>query len=159
VENEDVILLLDFHTTLGFNEMDYWREGNMEDEPKHHPQILIVEDEPNISELMSHILEIEDQWQTTAVNCGEHAIAAWDEADFDVILMDLEMPEMNGIEATKQIREHEKRSGRKRTPIIAFTAHVRDSDREDCINAGCDDFIAKPFNLQTVIDTIYKHIT
>jgi len=131
----------------------------MEDEPKHHPQILIVDDELNISELMTRILETEGHWQTTAVNCGEHAVEAWNNSDFDLILMDLIMPEMCGLEATKRIRDLERRSGRKRTPIIAFTVRVSDSDREDCINAGCDDFIAKPFNFRTVIDTIHKHLT
>jgi CheY-like chemotaxis protein len=107
---------------------------------------------------MKRIVEIEDHWQPTAVNSGAHALEAWENCDFDVILMDLRMPEIDGIEATKRIREHEKRSGRKRTPIIAFTVMVGEEYRQKCDEAGMDDFIEKPGNIKKVVGTIYKHL-
>jgi two-component system, sensor histidine kinase and response regulator len=127
-------------------------------ELRHPPQILIVEDDPSIKNLMEMIVKKEDRWQPTTVECGKNAVEAWHTGVFDVILMDLRMPSMDGIEATKKIREQEKRSGRKYTPIIAFTALVDDDTRQKCIEAGFDDFIIKPANLRNVIDTISKHL-
>ena len=124
----------------------------------HHPQILIVEDDSLISELMKRIVEIEDHWQPTNVNSGIHAVEAWDNGNFDVILMDLRMPLMDGIEATKQIREQESLSGRRRTPIIAFTVMTEYDYRQKCIEVGMDDFIEKPGNIQKFVETIYKHL-
>jgi CheY-like chemotaxis protein len=65
---------------------------------------------------------------------------------YDLILMDIQMPEMNGIEATKAIRKHEKQYGEgKHIPIIAITAFVMEHDRKNCIEAGMDEFLAKPY--------------
>jgi CheY-like chemotaxis protein len=122
------------------------------------PQILIVEDDSLIRELMKRIVEIEDHWQPAVVKSGANAVEAWENGDFDVILMDLRMPEIDGIEATKRIREHEKQSGRKRTPIIAFTVMVGEEYRQKCDEAGMDDFIEKPGNIKKVVGTIYKHL-
>ncbi len=62
----------------------------------------------------------------------------------DLVLMDVSMPVMDGYEAAKAIREHERRSSLPRTPIVALTAHVLSGDRERCFNAGMDDFLGKP---------------
>ena len=132
--------------------------GDMVDEPRHKPQILIVEDDPTTCELMAQLIGNENHWEPTTLNCGKDAIEAWNDGHFDVILMDLRMPEIDGIEATKQIREHEKRSGRKRTPIIAFTVMVGEEYRRKCDEAGMDDYIEKPGNMKKVVDTIYKHL-
>ncbi len=65
---------------------------------------------------------------------------------FDLILMDIQMPVMNGIEATKAIRKIEKESGEdSHIPIIAITAYVMDHDRKNCLDAGMDEFMAKPY--------------
>lgn len=130
----------------------------MPNRSKYHPQILIVEDESLISELIKRILENEDHWRPTAVNCGEHAIEAWDKGAFDVILMDCRMPGIDGFEATKHIRELERRSGRKHTPIIAFTVLDTVEIRQKCKEVGMDDFIAKPYNIKDIIETIYRHL-
>jgi two-component system, sensor histidine kinase and response regulator len=127
-------------------------------ELRHRPQILIAEDDPSIKDLMKMVVKKEDHWQPTAVECGKNAVEAWHTGVFDVILMDLRMPSMDGIEATKQIREQERLSGRRYTPIIAFTALVDDDIRQKCIEAGFDDFITKPAKLKNVIDTINKHL-
>jgi CheY-like chemotaxis protein len=74
---------------------------------------------------------------------GKQAIAAMQNAEFDVILMDIQMPEMDGFEATAEIRKRQKNSGR-RTPIIALTAHALKEDRERCLSAGMDACVTKP---------------
>jgi CheY-like chemotaxis protein len=69
-----------------------------------------------------------------------------DEHAFDAILMDIQMPEMNGLDATRTIRARESGSGR-RVPIIALTANAMDTDREEALAAGMDDYVTKPLRL------------
>ena len=76
-------------------------------------------------------------------NNGEEALAALERQRFDVVLMDLEMPKMNGLEATAAIREMES-TGDGHIPIIAMTAHAVKGFRKQCLEAGMDDYITKP---------------
>jgi two-component system sensor histidine kinase/response regulator len=76
---------------------------------------------------------------------------------FDVVLMDVEMPEMNGFDATGKIRESERQSGR-HTPIIAMTAHAIKGDRERCLAAGMDDYISKPIKAEELLHIIRTHM-
>ena len=88
---------------------------------------------------------------------GRQAVTCWDTSEPDIILMDIQMPEMDGLEATRIIRQEEKKQGKAKTPIIALTANARKSDQEACINAGMDYFIAKPFSadkLQEVLNEL-----
>jgi CheY-like chemotaxis protein len=79
----------------------------------------------------------------TAVEDGAQAVAALERDDYDVVLMDVQMPEMDGFEATQAVRRREKGSGR-HLPIIAMTAHAMEGDRERCFAAGLDGYLAKP---------------
>jgi CheY-like chemotaxis protein len=79
---------------------------------------------------------------------GRQAVAKWKEEGIDLILMDLQMPETDGLDATRQIRELEGTQGRPRTCIFALTAHVRQEDRERCLAAGMDGFLTKPLRLE-----------
>jgi signal transduction histidine kinase/CheY-like chemotaxis protein len=79
-------------------------------------------------------------------NDGKEALSAIETASFDLIMMDVQMPEMDGFEATRRIREWE--AGKTRIPIIALTAHAMDSHREECLAAGMDSFLAKPILLE-----------
>jgi two-component system sensor histidine kinase/response regulator len=74
---------------------------------------------------------------------------------FDLILMDVQMPEMDGFETTIAIREAEKRSGQ-HIPIIAMTAHAMKGDRERCVEAGMDDYLTKPLDLRSLRRTVEK---
>lgn len=85
----------------------------------------------------------------TIANNGLEALDRFKEDQFDVILMDIMMPEMDGLEATVKIRELENQNNLNfRTPIIALTANTMDNDRDKCISYGMDEFMAKPFDIE-----------
>jgi two-component system sensor histidine kinase/response regulator len=86
-------------------------------------------------------------------NNGREALEAWKASRFDVVLMDIQMPEMSGFEATATIRENEKADGT-RIPIIAMTAHAMKGDRERCIEAGMDGYVSKPIRPQELFEEI-----
>ncbi len=88
-------------------------------------------------------------------NNGNEAVEAVKQRDFDLILMDVQMPELDGLSATAAIREHQQ-STRRKTPIMAMTAHAMQGDRERCLAAGMDDYIAKPIRAQVLFDKIAK---
>jgi two-component system sensor histidine kinase/response regulator len=89
----------------------------------------------------------------TVVENGRLATDALKRESFDVVLMDVQMPEMNGLEATLRIREHELQTGR-RTPIVAMTAHAMSGDRERCLEAGMDSYITKPITMAALISKV-----
>jgi two-component system sensor histidine kinase/response regulator len=94
-----------------------------------------------------------------AVN-GREAVEAAAREAFDIIFMDVQMPEMDGFEATRRIREGEEAAGR-HTPIVAMTAHVMAGDRERCLTAGMDDYLSKPLNkidLFGILDAVFESL-
>jgi CheY-like chemotaxis protein len=91
--------------------------------------------------------------QVVLANNGEEAVAAFDSQPFDLILMDLHMPEMHGFGATACIREMEKATGR-HIPIIAMTARAMKGDREKCLEAGMDGYVSKPISVDELFRTI-----
>lgn len=91
----------------------------------------------------------------TAIVNGREALEELKKNRYDLILMDIMLPEMNGIEITKKFRVFEKEQGIKnRVPIIALTANTYDNDRDKCIAAGMNEYLAKPFTAQELIDVI-----
>jgi CheY-like chemotaxis protein/HPt (histidine-containing phosphotransfer) domain-containing protein len=115
-------------------------------------RILLAEDHPVNQKLAVRVLE--KQGHTVVVaNNGKEALHAFSEQSFDLILMDVQMPEMGGYEATAAIREREKSKGT-RIPIIAVTAHAMKSDRERCLAAGMDGYISKPIRTDQLVQTI-----
>jgi CheY-like chemotaxis protein/anti-sigma regulatory factor (Ser/Thr protein kinase) len=105
-------------------------------------RILLAEDDPLISQLVVGILR-QHNWDVVTACEGEEAVQAWASGGIDLILMDIQMPRMDGLEATGRIRDMEKAAGT-HVPILALTAHARREDAELCRQAGMDDFISKP---------------
>ncbi|MBF0320359.1 MAG: response regulator [Nitrospirae bacterium] len=116
-------------------------------------RVLLVDDN-NVNRLVaSAILTRRGYHVTEAVN-GENAVAQANEVMFDLILMDVQMPVMDGLEATKIIKSSE---ATRNIPIIAMTAHALKGDRERCIEAGMDDYLTKPIRANELIHIIVKH--
>ena len=111
---------------------------------------LIVEDNKTNQMLLGMILE-EIGISYDIANDGVEAIAKYKENTYDIILMDENMPNLNGIEATKYIRKMEQVEGLKYTPIVAVTANALSSDRERFISSGMDDYVSKPYTEEDII--------
>ncbi|HEV7476223.1 MAG TPA: response regulator, partial [Burkholderiales bacterium] len=110
--------------------------------------VLLVEDNLINQQVALGILQIQG-YNVTVVNNGREALEAHAQGAFDLILMDCHMPEMDGFEATREIRARERPSG-ERVAIVALTANAMAQDREACLNAGMDDHLAKPFSMLTL---------
>jgi len=107
-------------------------------------RVLLAEDNPVNVKFALKILERAGHTVTHALN-GKLAVDLWSAQPFDVVLMDIQMPEMDGLDATRAIRALEKgRDRHTHTPIIAMTANAMTGDREMCIDAGMDGYVAKP---------------
>ncbi len=115
-------------------------------------RILVVEDNPVNEKLVTVLLRNKD-CEVTAVSDGVLALKTLEKDSFDLVLMDVQMPELDGFETTIRIREKEE-STRTHIPIIAMTAYAMDGDREKCIAAGMDDYIAKPIKAEQLYDKI-----
>jgi PAS domain S-box-containing protein len=114
--------------------------------------ILIADDEPMIREMVLKTLA-QRGWQAEIAVTGREAVRKWEEGNFDVVFMDLQMPEMDGLEATLRIREMENRTGRK-TCIVGLTAHARPEVREQCLEAGMDMVLTKPVRMNELYSAI-----
>ena len=113
-------------------------------------QVLVVEDNAVNRMVACAVLEKAGYRVAVATN-GVEAVAAVAAGDFQLVLMDIQMPEMDGLEATRVIRRKEAEEGRPRLPIIALTAHALEEERERCLAAGMDDFLAKPFRAEELL--------
>ncbi len=119
--------------------------------PKRH--VLVVDDIPDNIRLVRSILRKQGYSVTTAEN-GAIALQAAQTTKFDLILMDIQMPVMDGIEATHLIRQWEKENQRDQVPIVALTAHALRGYREKCIVAGMNEYFTKPLKKQTLTDLV-----
>jgi len=117
------------------------------------PKVLIAEDNALNRRLALRLME-KLGFQADCVNNGAEAIDAVGRGCYDVVLMDCQMPEVDGLEATRAIREEE--GAAKRTPIIAMTANVFHGERERCLAAGMDDYLAKPVDIKVLADTLRR---
>ncbi len=120
-----------------------------------HLSVLVVEDHPVNQMLARELLERWGHTVTMAEN-GSVALERIAESAFDLVLMDMHMPVMGGIEATRRIRETEMNQGSKRVPIVAMTASAMHSDREACMAAGMDDYVAKPVEVDALYSAIVR---
>jgi len=119
-------------------------------------KILLVEDTP-VNQILGKKLLAKFGCVVTLAEDGLQALAACAAEHFDLVLMDMQMPNMDGLEATRQLRAREIESGRPRLPIIALTANAMSADRDNCLAAGMDDFIAKPFRADSMLEVICRH--
>ena len=117
--------------------------------------VLVVEDSPVNRLVAVHMLE-RCGFRAHVVNDGREALQALSTQRYDAVLMDCQMPDIDGYEATRELRRRE--SDGRRTPVIAMTAHAMTGDRERCVEAGMDDFIAKPVRSQTLDEVLHRWI-
>lgn len=115
--------------------------------------ILLAEDDL-ISRRLIKILIEKTGHRVSVVDNGKKAFEEFKNGEYDVILMDIQMPQLDGLQATKKIREEEKNTNRHPTTIIAVTAHAMSGDREKCIDAGMDDYITKPIEEKALMEKI-----
>ena len=120
-----------------------------------HLNILLAEDNSVNQQLARRILE-QRGYSVTVAPDGRRAVSAWESGRFDLILMDVQMPELDGFQATAQIRQKELATG-VRVPIIAMTAHALKGDRERCLESGMDDYLTKPINRAELYSMIEKY--
>lgn len=112
--------------------------------------VLLAEDHP-VNELMMRQLLIRLGCTVRIARGGAQAVAQWEQGGVDLILMDVQMPGVSGLEATRQIREAETRRKLARTPIVAVTANAMAGDRETCLKAGMDGYVPKPVSPQALM--------
>ncbi len=108
--------------------------------------VLLVEDNPINQKVASRLLK-KARYHVDVVENGKEALDAWSRGSYDLIVMDCQMPVMDGYAATEAIRERESDRG-ERIPIVAMTAHALEGDRERCLKAGMDDYIRKPVSVE-----------
>jgi two-component system, sensor histidine kinase len=117
------------------------------------PEVLLVEDN-SINQVVATESLIRLGVRCTVASNGAKALEACASKPFDLILMDCHMPVMNGLEATAAIRQTERETGAPHKPIVAVTANLQPGNREDCLAAGMDDFLAKPFTQSQLKQTL-----
>jgi CheY-like chemotaxis protein/HPt (histidine-containing phosphotransfer) domain-containing protein len=135
---------------------DQWRtkKGNRQDVSLPPLDILVAEDTPFNQKYIRRLL---DSWhcRATIVDNGRQAVDALARQTFDLVLMDVQMPEMDGLTATMRIRAMEKQT-RRHVPVIAMTAHAMRGDRERCLESGMDDYVPKPISSALLLEAIRR---
>ncbi|MDA8016304.1 MAG: ATP-binding protein [Thermoanaerobaculia bacterium] len=125
-----------------------------------HARILLAEDHP-VNQTVA-LGQLEGMgYSATAVNDGIEALAALRAAEeagkpFELVLMDCQMPRLDGYETSQRLRRIEKETGRARIPIVAVTAHAMTGDRERCLEAGMDDYLSKPFRADALVEVLER---
>ena len=123
------------------------------------PRILLAEDDPTIRQVLGLMLK-RSNYNLDIAEDGQVAVELWEKEKYDLVLMDVQMPRLNGFEATQAIRDKEQARGG-HTPIIAMTAHASQEDLESCLAAGMDAYISKPIDfiksLQVIGDVIKQN--
>jgi CheY-like chemotaxis protein len=122
--------------------------------PARAARILVAEDNI-VNQRVAAALLTKRGHSVTVVNNGREAIDALARGEFDLVLMDVQMPEMDGFEATAAIRAMERDTGR-HVRIVAMTAHAMSGDRDRCLAAGMDDYLSKPIDKRSLYQVVEK---
>jgi CheY-like chemotaxis protein len=120
------------------------------------PRLLLAEDDPSIRHLLENILNLLSYTVDFAEN-GQQAVDMWERGGYDLVLMDVQMPRLDGLEATRAIRKQERLRGG-HTPIIALTAHSFREDEEEFRAAGMDAYLSKPIDIKDCLRVIEENI-
>ena len=120
--------------------------GNRVDADQPHRVDILVAEDNEVNQLVLTQILADTDYTFKIVTNGELAVDAWNDMAPRLVLMDVSMPQMNGLEATAHIRRAEKRDGRARTPVVGVTAHALKGDRERCLESGMDDYLSKPIS-------------
>ena len=123
---------------------------------------ILIADDNLVNLRLARSLLAKQGHSAVAVGSGREALSALEQQSFDVVLMDVQMPDMDGVETTKAIRSQE-RISRKHLPIVAMTAHAMIGDRERCLAAGMDSYVTKPVDagklFAAITDALHKDLT
>jgi CheY-like chemotaxis protein/HPt (histidine-containing phosphotransfer) domain-containing protein len=120
-------------------------------------RILLAEDNVINQQVAKHLLKVLG-FDVDIVSNGLEAVKAMEQVRYDLVLMDCQMPEMDGYEATAIIRDAQSQVLDHRTPIIAVTAHAMEADKEKCLKAGMDDYLPKPMRLEDLKKMIWRRL-
>ncbi len=121
-------------------------------------RVLSVEDN-EVNQMIASAMLTNLGLTVTSARDGAHAIELYGANEFDLLLMDCEMPGMDGYEAARRVRALEAQTSRPRTPIIAVTAHALTGDREECLRAGMDDYLSKPVSERRMADVLAQWLS
>ena len=117
-------------------------------------RILVVDDDTVMRNIFSVMLQRAD-FEVDVAEDGLIGVEMWGKGKYDLVLMDVQMPRMNGLEATFSIREKERMHGG-HTPIVAITAYALEKDKAECLAAGMDDYLSKPIDFKKCIEMIHS---
>ena len=125
------------------------RDESQDEAATAHARILLVEDNP-VNQKVACALLGRRGHEVTVAHHGAEGVERFKQERFDLVLMDVQMPVMNGFDATAAIRRHESERGLRRTPIVAMTALAMKGDKERCLEAGMDAYVSKPIRATEV---------
>ncbi|MCU7835262.1 MAG: response regulator [gamma proteobacterium symbiont of Taylorina sp.] len=123
------------------------------DKPVAPLRLLLAEDIKANRDVITKFLQ-QTPVKIVTTHDGKSTVELFQDRDFDVVLMDMQMPIMDGYEATRAIRDWEQKNNRNNTPVIAFTAHVLGEEQQQCFAAGCSDFLSKPVKKQALLNLL-----
>ena len=132
---------------------DRRKEKGREVLPKFRGRVLLAEDNPTNRLVASRLLE-KFGLTVETVGDGKEAIQALEREDFDLVFMDIQMPEMDGLQATRRIRSPSSKVKNREVPIVAMTAHAMPGDKETCLAAGMDGYVSKPIQASALLEVL-----
>ena len=131
---------------------------SISEDHKPHIRILLAEDNTINQKIALRILEKKLGYHADVVTNGREAVESLEKFDYDLVLMDCQMPDMDGYDATRRIRDKNSSVRNHRIPVIAMTANAMKGDREKCLESGMDDYVTKPVDFKKLSDAIGKHL-